>query len=143
MAKIDFELTDAKTGKSYGKFSWPVTPMTKIKESKVLTKSQKKKLEALIKDQIKMAKEHFKEGAWDLNSKYMLFDTIDGFFDFSFSDLFLTQMCYQAKVGYASTLKGSVYRNYTDKVFYNPVKNKIYLATTAKDVNVDIQLGDL
>lgn len=139
---IKFQLTDTKTGKSLGEFSWPVSPFTKIDESN-LTEEQKTKLKDLIKEQIKMAKGHFNDGAWDLDASFLLHQVVDDFFGFSLTDLFLTQMCYKAKVGYTFKDSKSVYRNYTDKVFYNPQRNKVYIATTAKDVDSDIQLGDL
>lgn len=142
MAKINFELIDKKTGKSLGGFAWPVMSMTKIDESS-LNKKQKKRLKKIIKNQIKISKEHFKQGAWDLDASFLLHDMIDEFFGFSITDLFLTQMCHQAKVGFSTTNKGTVYTNQTDKVFYNTVKNKLYVATKAKDVDNDIQLGDL
>lgn len=142
MASVRFHLKDKKTGKKLGDFKWPVTPMTRIDESG-LTKKQKVRLKKLVNDQIKIVKDHFKDGAWDLDAKSLLHDIVDDFFGFNLTDLFLTNVCHKAGVSYEVKLKGSVYTNETKKVFYNPVKNKLYIDTKARDVDNDVQLGDL
>lgn len=143
MAKIKIKLKDKKTNKIVTELDWPVSPMKVINNSSHLTKVQKKHLKDLINNAVTELKKHFsKEGAYKLDSNFYLHDVINKFFGFNIDDLFITQVCHRVNVEYVYQ-GSSVYRNYTKKVFYNPTKNKLYIDTRARDVNVDLQLGDL
>lgn len=144
MAKkhIELEIVDKTTGKKLTSFRWPIMPLKKIDESN-LTKEQKTTLKNAIKEQIKTAKSHFKDGAWNLSARFYYDEVVESLLGFSLSDMFITQLCSQVNVTYTYNNGEPLFVNNVPKVFYSQVRNKMYVDTRARDVDYDVQLGDL
>ncbi len=125
------------------KFNYPSPTFDNLEKSS-LTKKQKREIKESIKKAAKDMKNHFKDGAWDIDSSYLLDEILYKHFGFHISDMISYEVCKSAKVEHKfEGIKNSVYTNRTKKVFYSNVKNNLYVATTARDVNNDVQLGDL
>lgn len=117
----------------------------KIKEidKSVLTKKQKQLFKKIIKNHILSLKKHFKDESWDINSDSITHDILYDFFGFHLSDILIHEICGKCNVSWGLKDNTFVFKNKKQKVFYSPLKNKLYVNTCMDNVNYDIQLGNL
>jgi hypothetical protein len=139
MAKIT---VDFKIGKKLFQFDYSTQDVKEIDKNKHLTKKQKTRLKDIIKQHLKETKTHFNDAAYKLDADFIIREIIDDFFGVNFSDIVIAEFCTKANV--ACEWKNKTYFvNDKTKAFYNPIKNKIYLDTRARNLEHDVQLGDV
>ena len=112
---------------------------------KALTKLNDKKLKVLVKQELKTIKEHFKECAYPLDAELIINNIICDYFGFDLPWVVYSIFVNNMK-GIEVVIDGKfdrTIRNTKDKLFYSPRTNKIYEDISIRDVNLDIQLGEL
>lgn len=139
MAKLTLSF---KIGKKLHKLDFPVQTLNELDNNKRLTSKQKAELKKIIKQNLKEVKGHFNDAAYKLDAKYIISDIVDNFFGVNFTDIIIGQICNKADVTYTYQDK-AYFINEKIKAFYNPIKNKIYLDTRARNLEFDVQLGNL
>ena len=112
---------------------WPIR-MDKNKLSRKIMKN----LDKEINKEVKNIRQHFKEGAWNLDLRCIEDDILREAFGFNINDYILSRLL-KSTEGLACTQQQIV--SDVDRVFYNIKTNKIYIDKQVKDINNDIQLS--
>lgn len=131
-------MIELKFGNKVYKFiKWPLA--TKVSEK------WKKKLDKAIDKRAKEIRNHFNTGAWDIDEYSVTEEILYDVFGFHLMEYVKLRVLSKLKgVTLLYTYKGGPkYKSNIDRVFYSPVKNKLYISKVMKDVNSDVQLGDL
>lgn len=113
---------------------------------KPLNQKEIKKFKKILDNEIKSLKHHFNnEAAWDIDFNYYYEEALMQFLGLNI-DLKFEALSYALNKikGISAYYKEGTFKltNEKEKVFYNPLNDKIYLSKTAKNVEYDIQLGD-
>ena len=114
--------------------------------NKPLNKKEIQKFKKILNNEIKTLKFHFnKDVAWDIDFNYYYEEALMKFLGLNIDLKFEALSHVLNKIeGLEAVYKDGGFKlvNTKDKVFYNPIKNKIYLAKSVKNIEHDIQLGD-
>jgi len=109
-----------------------------------LTKTGNYILDNIIKEEVKMLKDHFREDGWDIDARFSLDTVLSKYFEKDLPFILYSRI--------VRKIKGTeiIYRNgvptivsIKDKVYYNPIKNLMYTSKVKRNIINDITIGDL
>ena len=135
-------------GKKKFEMQWPITALADITG---LSSTQKKQLKTLVNKEVKILKTHFNDGAWDIDFDSTFDDIVVDAFGGNLREYVLGELVTRLNVAYGTSQnkkaalfnKDRVLYNKKEKVFYSPTSNKVYSDTQMRNVDNDVQLGDL
>lgn len=137
--KVENVSIDFKIGNKITNTVWPLPPPTE----QLLSKAQLNIVDKIIKEEITDTKQHFKNGSWDLDGGVLAAEVLYRIFGCHIEDYIVARTAKACRVTVTWTEKGPRLINKTPKVFYRPKGNRIYVDTSARNVNSDVQIGDL
>lgn len=135
--KVIFELNGTELKMSE---NWPVTKPTNT----ILTEAQLAFVETAIDEQAKKLRWHIKNDGWDVTADIYVGDVLQEIFGCHFDDYVTARIAAKTKEVYTKYGNGgATFVNTVEKVFYSPVRNKLYTGLVKKDVDNDIIVGEL
>lgn len=131
---VSFEI-----GNKISSHEWPLPPPN----NHLLTEEQLKIVDKIIREETSDTKRHFKDGSWDLDGSIIAAEVLYRIFGCHIEDYIVARIANACKVSATWTDKGPRLINKTPKVFYRPKGNLLYVDTRARNVELDVQVGEL